>query len=96
MPFTPNFPAKATYCNKGNSLQLTGSDGEYLFGLFGLRTLDLGKLNCADGVQGALEDGPDCGSICGTPCAGCDDMVQNGVEEGVDCGSACNSQCMPP
>lgn len=36
-----DFPQKVTYCNTGNGLQLTGADGEYLFGTLGLRTLDL-------------------------------------------------------
>jgi hypothetical protein len=36
-----NFPQKVTYCNTVNELQLTGTDGEYLFGTLGLRTLDL-------------------------------------------------------
>jgi len=38
-----SFPQLATYCNKGDSLQLTGADGAYLFNVFGLRTMDLGK-----------------------------------------------------
>jgi hypothetical protein len=36
-----NFPQKVTFCNKGDSLQLTGADGEYLFDIRGLRTMDL-------------------------------------------------------
>jgi hypothetical protein len=36
-----NFPQKVTFCNKGDSLQLTGTDGEYLFDIRGLRTMDL-------------------------------------------------------
>jgi hypothetical protein len=33
------FPSRATFCNKGDSLELTGADGEYLFGVRGLRTM---------------------------------------------------------
>jgi hypothetical protein len=36
-----NFPSEATYCNKGNELELTGAEGAYLFNVSGLRTLDL-------------------------------------------------------
>jgi len=36
-----DFPQKVTYCNTGTELQLTGADGQYLFGTLGLRTLDL-------------------------------------------------------
>ncbi len=38
-----DFPQKVTYCNTGSGLQLTGADGQYLFGTLGLRTLDLVK-----------------------------------------------------
>ncbi len=60
------FPNLVTYCNNGTSLQLTGKDGEYLFGTRGLRTLDLKKFvpNCTDGIQGQGEDGVDCGPEC--------------------------------
>jgi hypothetical protein len=36
-----DFPQRVTYCNTGTELQLTGANGEYLFGTLGLRTLDL-------------------------------------------------------
>jgi hypothetical protein len=42
LPFT-NFPQRVTFCNQGDRLQLTGADGDYLFGQRGLRTLDLVK-----------------------------------------------------
>ena len=38
-----NFPQKITFCNKGSSLDLTGANGDYLFGQRGLRTFDLAK-----------------------------------------------------
>ncbi|HEY2899420.1 MAG TPA: hypothetical protein VGL59_02505 [Polyangia bacterium] len=38
-----NFPQEATYCNRGDSLELTGANGSYLFGKTGLRTLSLVK-----------------------------------------------------
>jgi hypothetical protein len=64
------FPNRVTYCNKGTSLELTGKDGEYLFGVKGLRTLDLAKTiaNCTDGMPGPGEDGVDCGGQCPNPC----------------------------
>ncbi len=35
------FPVKTTFCEQGDRLQLTGSDGAYLFDKRGLRTFDL-------------------------------------------------------
>jgi hypothetical protein len=40
LPFT-NFPQRVTFCNQGDGLELTGADGDYLFGLRGLRTMSL-------------------------------------------------------
>jgi hypothetical protein len=37
-----NFASRATYCNKGDRLELTGADGAFLFNISGLRTMDLG------------------------------------------------------
>jgi hypothetical protein len=60
------FPQDATYCVQGNQLELTGTDGQYLFDRLGLRTLDLVKVtvDCTDGKQGPGEDGVDCGAAC--------------------------------
>jgi hypothetical protein len=61
------FPQDVTYCVQGDRLELTGTDGEYLFDRIGLRTLDLVKVaavNCADGAKGPGEDGVDCGPAC--------------------------------
>jgi hypothetical protein len=65
-----DFPAYATFCNKGSSLQLTGANGAYLFNAPGLRTLDLSSvtINCTDGVKGIGEDGVDCGVACPMAC----------------------------
>lgn len=38
---TNGVPSKVTFCNKGTSLELTGADGDYLFGVKGLRTFSL-------------------------------------------------------
>ncbi len=67
------FPEDVTYCLQGDRLELTGTDGQYLFDRLGLRTLDLAKVtvNCADNARGPGEDGVDCGPACtnadGTP-----------------------------
>lgn len=49
-----NFPQKATFCVQGDTLQLTGANGAYLFDQRGLRTFDLVKAcnvdtECASG-----------------------------------------------
>jgi hypothetical protein len=62
------FPNRVTYCNEGTSLELTGQDGEYLFGIKGLRTLDLAVANCTDGIKGPYEQGVDCGGQCAQVC----------------------------
>jgi hypothetical protein len=65
-----NFPENVTYCNEDTTLELTGADGEYLFGTKGLRTLRLAKFvpNCTDGSRGDGEDGVDCGGGCPNAC----------------------------
>jgi hypothetical protein len=65
-----SFPQTVSFCNKGGALQLTGSDGAYLFDEPGLRTMDLATttLDCVDGLQGPNEEGVDCGPACPTAC----------------------------
>jgi hypothetical protein len=46
LPFT-NFPQRVTFCNKGDSLELTGANGDYLFGVRGLRTMTLSRAAAA-------------------------------------------------
>jgi hypothetical protein len=36
-----NFPTKIVFCNRGSELELTGANGDYLFGVRGLRTFKL-------------------------------------------------------
>jgi hypothetical protein len=62
------FPQRSTFCNRGDHLELTGADGAYLFSTPGLRTLDLQKVDCADGKMGPGEKGIDCGFACPTAC----------------------------
>lgn len=68
LPNTPGYSFRTTYCRTGNKLQITGANGSYLLNKPALRTLDLGNVNCADGVQGFGEEGVDCGGACGTAC----------------------------
>ncbi|HVY32099.1 MAG TPA: hypothetical protein VHB79_36435 [Polyangiaceae bacterium] len=98
-------PALATYCQKGDTLEITGKDGSRLFNQFGLRTMRFTRPTCHDGVQSKSigEVGIDCGGQCnpelpegmgppGCP-ASCEDGVQSGLEEGVDCGGTCPEVC---
>ncbi|HXK18157.1 MAG TPA: hypothetical protein VNG33_10165 [Polyangiaceae bacterium] len=96
-----NPPSLATYCQKGDSLELTGKDGSRLFNQFGLRTIKFRRPTCHDGVQSKSigELGVDCGGSCnpelpadmgppGCPDT-CTDGIQDGREQGVDCGGTC-------
>jgi hypothetical protein len=51
-----NFPQKVTYCRKGDELELTGTDGAYLFDKTGLRTMRLKKT--ADAMPPAMMPPP--------------------------------------
>jgi hypothetical protein len=62
------FPAPATFCVKGDDLQLTGSRGLSLYNRAGLRTMELQRVNCDDGEQGPGEEGVDCGLVCPNAC----------------------------
>jgi hypothetical protein len=66
-----NFPQKATFCQQGDDLQLTGADGAYLFDSPGLRTLDLVRSckadqECASGHCDLKGAGSSVPGICGS------------------------------
>jgi hypothetical protein len=98
-------PALASYCQKGDTLELTGKDGSRLFNQFGLRTIKFDRPTCHDHVQSKSigELAVDCGGSCnpelpagvgppGCPDS-CEDGIQSGREEGVDCGGTCKEPC---
>jgi len=64
------YPSDAVYCAQGDRLQLSGARTTSLFDSPGLRTLDMKRINCADGAQGDGEDGVDCGLMCPNLCEG--------------------------
>jgi hypothetical protein len=69
IPDSPGFAKTVTYCRQGGQLELTGTDGAYLFDFPGLRNMSMTYVDCADGVQGPGEDGVDCGVLaCGAAC----------------------------
>jgi hypothetical protein len=91
----PSPPAPAEYCVKdgGNTLELTGHNGQNLFNRYTLRTLTLHPVSCSDGVQDQGEKGVDCEGPCDAVCPTCEDGVRNGEELGVDCGGSCRDVC---
>jgi hypothetical protein len=86
-------PALADYCFNPSTLELdlTGSDETPLFNQKSLRTLQMVKPSCTDGVQSLElgEQGIDCGGTCPTACGSCTNGVADANEDGVDCGGAC-------
>ena len=62
------FPSTATFCQEGNSLELSGARSTFLYNKSGLRTISLQRVICDDGVQGPGETGVDCGQLCPTLC----------------------------
>jgi len=94
----PNFPHRAIYCRTGDTLELTGSDGAYLLGYPGLRTMKMARSTCTDGIRNQDEEDIDCGGVTAQcpPCVPtCTDGMQNGDETGPDCGGSCPTPCPP-
>lgn len=48
------FPNKVTYCNKGDHLELTAANGDYLFGVRGLRTFKMKFVAADDGTDPSM------------------------------------------
>lgn len=93
----PSPPSPADYCLNGDTLELTGHNGSWLFNRPNLRTLEFHRASCSDGVQSHSlgETGIDCGGEC-APCADpmCKSGVQDGDERGIDCGgNVCKDFC---
>ena len=53
---------------KGNRLEISGLNNSYLWDRKDLRTMELVRVNCTDGIQGPGEGGIDCGLRCPTSC----------------------------
>jgi hypothetical protein len=60
-------PFQVNYGIEGNTLNMNGYHRRPLLGIRGLRTLELARVICNDGIQGPGEDGIDCGPHC-MPC----------------------------
>jgi hypothetical protein len=87
-------PAPTDYCVQGDTLSMTGHNGQQLFNRPDLRTLVFHPPSCFDGLQTGDETGVDCGGSCGNACGTCTDGVQNQDETGVDCGGiVCHDFC---
>lgn len=92
----PTDPWSADYCASGDTLELTGHDGQSLFGSWlGIRSLTFRRASCSDGVQSQGEEQVDCGGDC-APCAApsaCQDGARGPDEDGIDCGGSCRDLC---
>jgi hypothetical protein len=85
-------PASADYCVKGDKLQMTGHNGLQLFGRPNLRTLELQRASCSDGVQDGLEDGVDCCRAC-RACAADETAPDCCGENDSACAKICQNTC---
>jgi hypothetical protein len=95
-----NFPQNVNYCLQGDTMNLTGADGTYLFDRLGLRTMSMQNLPtaagaCSNKVHDLGEDGVDCGPACPIMCSqiNCGDLMMGPGEDGVDCGANCPKAC---
>jgi hypothetical protein len=60
---------QAGFCVKGDRMEISGLNNSYLWDRKDLRSMELVRVNCADGVQGPGEAGIDCGLRCPMSCA---------------------------
>jgi hypothetical protein len=81
-----NFPQKATFCQQGDRLQLTGTDGAYLFDQAGVRTFDLVRACATDATCTSRHcNGATTNPVC-TPCSMDSDCL-SGTCSGGTCAS---------
>ena len=68
-PIAPNAHfSQASYCVNGDKLQISGMNNSFLWDRPGLRTLEMTRMNCNDGIAGPGELGVDCGLGCPNAC----------------------------
>lgn len=60
--------SQASFCVKGDTIQISGKNNSYLWDRPGLRTIEMVRMNCNDGKAGPGELGVDCGLGCPNPC----------------------------
>src|SRR5688572_445017 len=60
--------SEAALCVRGDRMELSGRDNSYLWDRPGLRTIEMVRINCEDGVHGPGEMGVDCGARCPRAC----------------------------
>jgi hypothetical protein len=59
---------QASFCVKGDTMELSGLNNSFLWERQSLRTIELVRVNCEDGKQGPGEAGVDCGLRCPNSC----------------------------
>jgi hypothetical protein len=68
-PASPtNHFSQASVCVKGDKIELSGKNNSFLWDRSGLRTIEMVRMNCNDGLAGPGELGVDCGLGCPNPC----------------------------
>jgi hypothetical protein len=60
--------SQASICVQGDKIQISGKDNSFLWDRPGLRTIELVRMNCNDGLPGPGELGVDCGLGCPNAC----------------------------
>lgn len=85
-------PAPADYCQKGDTLEMTGHNGLQLFSRPNLRTLSFRHASCSDGLQDGAEGGIDCCRPC-RACEADDNSVDCCGENDAKCAQSCSTTC---
>lgn len=60
--------SQASFCVKGDKVEISGMNNSFLWDRPGLRTIELVRMNCNDGKLGPGELGVDCGLGCPNSC----------------------------
>jgi hypothetical protein len=60
--------SQVSFCVQDDKIKFSGKDNSFLWDRSGLRTMEMVRMNCNDGVLGPGELGIDCGLGCPNPC----------------------------